>query len=287
MKVLFTLLVVSLLTCASSRAGPIPSVKVGSVLYSNVVVVEISSSSVMISHARGMASFNRRKLTQTEQEDLGLIDAPKSKAPEKIAEPESPRRRSAPAAFSSGTNDYPLVVAKLINVAARAQPLNVEEVENVLRRLPRFHWWMAAVAVWFYVLFSLAAVLVCFKAAHPAPVLGWVPFFQIFALYRAAKMSAVWFGLIILDVVLRLGLFAMTSSREVPGKVIMIFAFVFLAMALAHLLGVIIWAFKICRVRGKSPAVGILMLVPGVNFVTFLFLAFSEAANLKVVAAKI
>jgi hypothetical protein len=284
MKFLCTALAATVIACTACLGAAIPSVRIANITYSNVVVLEVSTSSVSISHSRGMASFNARRLAQDELEQLRLVDPP----PKPVAqEPARPRRVAVPAASSGATNDSQLAIARAIDVAARAQPFNMEQVVSFLWYLPPITWGDIGIGAAAYVVFCVCAALICFKAGRPAPLLVWLPFIQIFALYRAAKMSPVWFGLLLFDLLIRLGLFAVTSTRYVPERLILIFGFSFLGLAVIHGVGAILWCFKICRARGKSPLLGVSMFMPGVNVLTFLFLAFSRGPDVKVATAKL
>jgi hypothetical protein len=273
MKLLCTALAAIVIACTACLEAAIPSVRIANITYSNVVVLEVSTSSVSISHSRGMASFNSHRLAPDELEQLRLVDPPPKPV---VAEPARPKRVAVAPASAGETNDSQLAVAKAIDVAARAQPFNMEQVVSYLWYLPPLTWRHISAVAGAYVVFCVCVALICFKAGRPAPLLAWLPFIQIFALYRAAMMSPVWFGLLLFDLLIRLGLFAATSTRYVPERLILIFGFSFLGLAVIHVVGAVIWCFKICRARGKSPLLGVSMFMPGVNVLTFLFLAFSR-----------
>jgi hypothetical protein len=56
----------------------------------------------------------------------------------------------------------------------------------------------------------------------------------------------------------------------------------FLALlAVAVSVGWIIWCFKISSARGKSPLVGVMLLLPGLNVLALLYLAFSGGVERK------
>jgi hypothetical protein len=78
-------------------------------------------------------------------------------------------------------------------------------------------------------------------------VLVWVPLFQIFPMLRGAGMSPAWF----------IGYFIPVLNIVVQ----------------------IMWCFKIAKARQKSPLVGVLLLLPGLSLLAFLYLAFSDGVS--------
>jgi len=95
-----------------------------------------------------------------------------------------------------------------------------------------------------HLLFCYCCLLICQKAGQEPGMLIWLPILQVFPLLRAARMSAGW---------------AFASLLIVPG-----------------LIAPIVWCFKIAKARHKSPLIGFLLLLPLVNFFTFLYLAFAD-----------
>jgi hypothetical protein len=282
MKLARALLLVSLtawaVSLATFAAAPIPSVSVRLVTYSNVVVEEVSPTSVTVSHSRGIASFNRKKLTIEEQQGLGLIEKPITPAPKA----EAPRRRWASNAISVSTNDYPLSIAKTIELAARLQSINAGDLRPFVERLSASGRAALITPIIIYVMLCVCFGLICSKTGKPAPVLVWVPFFQIFALYRAAKMSPAWFGLLLFDLIARLAFFSFLYNRPVPVQVLVGFGFLFVVLTILHAIIWIVWCFKICLARGKSVLLGLCLLLPGLNLLALLYLAFSDAPDLKI-----
>ena len=102
-----------------------------------------------------------------------------------------------------------------------------------------------------YLFFCYCCWQICRKTSNRAGLLVWLPGFQMIPLLRAAGMSP-W---------LFLALF-------VPVVNVIIW---------------IVWCFRICRVRQKSPLLGIMMLLPVTNLMAFVYLTLSgygpEAEN--------
>lgn len=95
-----------------------------------------------------------------------------------------------------------------------------------------------------YLFYCYCCLLICQKAGYEPGLLIWVPIFQIIPLLRAARMSP-WLFL--------------TYVLIAPSLLINI-----------------VWCFKIARARGKSGVTGLLMLVPVLGVLPFLYLAFAD-----------
>ncbi len=109
-----------------------------------------------------------------------------------------------------------------------------------------------------HLLFSLVLASICRNAGVDKAALIWVPVLQLIPLFKAAQMSPWWF----------LGLF-------VP---------------LLNVVAIVMWSFGIAKACGKSAVVALLLLLPGVNLLALLYLAFSggaKAKSEKIVSSKI
>jgi hypothetical protein len=106
-----------------------------------------------------------------------------------------------------------------------------------------------AIVLGVYLFSCYCAMLICRKTGNEPGLLVWLPVFQIFPMLRAAGMSGWWF-----------------LAYFVP---------------LLNLLAQIVWSIKIAQARGKSVLVGILLLLPVVSLLAFMYLAFSGGAASK------
>jgi len=97
-----------------------------------------------------------------------------------------------------------------------------------------------------YLFNCYCCMLICRKAGSEPGMLVWLPGFQVFPLLRAAHMSSLW---------------AFASLFFVPG-----------------IIAGIVWCFRIADARGKSPFVGVCLLLPVLSLFAFLYLAFSDGA---------
>lgn len=99
-------------------------------------------------------------------------------------------------------------------------------------------------AICIYLLFCLAAVKICRKTTVRPGLWVWLPGFQWVSLLKAAGMPSWYFFLLLIPPI--------------------------------NLLVMIIWCFKICRMRQKSSTLGFLLLVPVINIFVYFYLALSE-----------
>lgn len=102
---------------------------------------------------------------------------------------------------------------------------------------------IAAGALVLYLFGCFCMKLICEKAGYQPGGLIWLPIFQMIPLFRAAGMSGWWL-----------------LACFIP---------------LLNLIAMILWSFKIVRVRGKSALVAIALLLPLLNLFAILYLAFS------------
>jgi hypothetical protein len=109
---------------------------------------------------------------------------------------------------------------------------------------PVLIWAVLLIGLLFHLFFSYCGRLICSKAGSEPSFLIWLPVLQIFPMFRAAGMSGWWF----------LGLFVPVLNLVVQ----------------------ILWCIKIVNVRGKHVIWAILLILPLVNLLAFLYLAFSS-----------
>ncbi|HEY0549959.1 MAG TPA: hypothetical protein VGF13_10185, partial [Verrucomicrobiae bacterium] len=216
----------------------IPRVSVSGVVYSNVVIESTSPKTVTFSHARGMASVNRLKLTLDERVALGLIPPP-------------------PTNSISSTNGFETNQVMGVNQLRKTLDAS-RDIEKQLRDAGVSLKAAGAGAVVLYLFFCFCLLMICSKANHPSPLLVFIPILQILPAYRAAKMSPFWFRLLMADVVFRVIVGVLTYTGHIgrlPQTVALVLLALMVVLTLIHLIGWIIWCFKICIAREKSPLV--------------------------------
>jgi hypothetical protein len=260
----------SVTNAASKKAdNVIPMISLNGVTYSNVVIESATMTTITFAHSRGVASVNPDKLTMGELRALGL------------AEPEPPPTTNVfaklPAAFGALTNRAEIEKAldrdRLKRAVTEPGGLEAYFKETGLS-------WKATAGVTLGIYLFLCFCLhkICRKVGRPSPLV-WIPFFQIFVIYRAAKMPPVWFALLVLDVCVRLIIVffvPMEDISKLPQFVVWGGIGWMILFTLIHVIGWIIWCFKICVVRGKSPAWGLFLLLPCTQVFVIMYLAFSK-----------
>jgi hypothetical protein len=110
-----------------------------------------------------------------------------------------------------------------------------------------------------YLFFCYCSLLICKNAGTEPGSLVWLPVLQMFPLLRAARMSAWWFLAFFLPVL--------------------------------NIVASVVWCLKIAEACGKSAVVGVLLLLPIVGPLTYLYLAFSgerdSAASMQPIKLKL
>jgi hypothetical protein len=217
--------------------------KVGAQTYRNVTVTTKSKEYIFILHAEGMSNIKVVDLSPEMRIKLGYVEPEKPKA-----------QTNGPAAWTKQTLarlDTPKVQEMKQQVI---QTWNSERAEKAREQVEKLREWSRSQtpAVTFealgaifliYIFFSHCCSLICQKTGNPGGVLVWLPVFKLLPLLRAGGMSRWWF-------------------------------LAFLVPALNLVVAIILWV-KIAQACGKSVLVGILMLLPIINVIAFLYLAFS------------
>lgn len=98
-----------------------------------------------------------------------------------------------------------------------------------------------------YLFFCYCCRLICRKVGQKSVALVWLPLFKQIPLLRAAGMNRGWF-----------------LTNLIPPVFVIVY---------------IVWCFKIARARGKSPFVGLLLLLPVLNVFAFLYLALADSVS--------
>jgi hypothetical protein len=215
--------------------------RIGTRTYTNVTVTTKARTYIFILHAGGMASIKVGELPADLQQQLGYVIA---------------------AAPKSMTNTAAVWVTKEIAKMDTPQIKNLrKQVEQKWRepvaRLsalgligPKPNWTVLGIAMVIcllvYLFYGYCCTLICRKAGRLPGVFAWLPVLQLIPLLRAARMSGWWF-----------------LACFVP---------------VLNLVPVILWPFKIAKVRGMSVWIGVLLLLPVTNLFAFLYLAFSSGA---------
>ena len=225
-----------------------PTLKVGSVTFSNVTITGKTPTHVSFNHERGFATLKLSHLDTNLLMQLGY---------QMRAEP--PRSAPATSTNSTGTNQVEAVnppvkgleMPRQFHLDPRLLEMQrrwTEQGRDLWQKTERRWLWAGgAVLVLLYLGFCYCVLLICEKAGYNSGPLAWLPLLNWIPLLRAAGMSA-WMLLL--------------YPIPIVGLIV-------------HL----VWCLKICRVRGKSHWLGLLLYLPATNVLTFLYLAFSDAST--------
>jgi hypothetical protein len=220
---------------AEARPEFFPTLKAGSVTYTNVKVLNKAKSDLFVQHAGGMASIKVKELDKSTQLQLGytLVDPSPTNAPARVP------------------------TLKDIELDPQFEELYeqvVWESREALKQFPPEVTYGALGALFLvYLFYCYCCRLICRKVGQKAVALVWLPLFKIIPLLRAAGMNRGWF-----------------LTLLIPPVFVIVF---------------IVWCFKIARARGKSPIVGLFLLLPVLNVLGFLYLALSDTVSAAEAAA--
>ena len=231
--------------------------------YYKVTVTSKTPTHVFISHSKGFANIKVESLSDEVKAQLGY----------KVAKVEDKSQ-----AQLGGLEQIPLDPE-----TAAARDKLFEDLKTQFSGLERNVLYGAGGALFVLYLFGcLCCKLICEKAGFKAGLMAWIPGFQMLALFKAARMGTYWFLLFISPLATPLAVKPIIENFG-PEFLVLLFS---IPSALSMIASVI-WCFKICIARGITAAAGILLLLPGLNLLTFLYLAFSAGnANLPVTMSK-
>jgi len=215
---------------AEARPDTYPTLKAGSVTYTNVKVLNKAKYDLFVQHAGGMASIKVKELDKSTQLQLGytLVEPPPTNAPARV-----------------------VPALQDIEIDPRFEELYeqaVWESQEVLSQFkPEVVYGAMGALFLVYLFYCYCCRLICRKVGQNAVALVWLPLFKQIPLLRAAGMNRGWF-----------------LTNLIPPVFVIVY---------------IVWCFKIARARGKSPFVGLLLLLPVFNVFAFLYLALSDTVS--------
>jgi hypothetical protein len=218
-----------------------PVLRIGTRTYTNVTVTTKAKSYIFLLYDGGMTSIRTADLPPEVRQRLGYGLAGSGKA-----------TTNAAAVWAK----HEIAKVAVPQVKELGKQLEREWVKRRVNRLswlgltgPTLNYALIGVGLFIYLFYCYCLMLICRKTGNPAGILIWVPVLQLFPMLRAAGMSGWWF-----------------LAYWVP---------------VLNLVPVILWPLRIARARGKSIWVGILLLLPVTNVLTFLYLAFSNGVPPK------
>ena len=145
--------------------------------------------------------------------------------------------------------EQPLVRALEKRLAPAGTPPGREDLRGLIRLHRATVWGFCSGVFFFYVLFCLCCKQICRRAGGNPGLIIWLPIANLAPLFRAAGLSA-WWGLACL----------------VPGL---------------NVAALVLWSIKIAPALGKGIKTTIFLLLPGFNFLAFVYLAFGAIPAVK------
>jgi hypothetical protein len=214
----------------------LPTLKIGTDVFTNVTVYQMNATDIFLKHSRG---FGNAKINTLDDETLVLLGL-KEKKPAKPVKPaiESP----VSTAQAEAAVEQVKTALSTVNLTIPSEELVREQIARVTAN-PQLVYGILGGLVFVYLLYCLCLRSVCVNAGSTPGLLIWLPALQMFPLLRAAQMPAWWFLVFCL-----------------PGLNIF-----------AHLL----WCARITRACGKGFFAALMLFLPGTNILALLYLAFS------------
>jgi len=256
--VLAVLLVSFLIRSAFAVEETFPTLQVGTHVYTNVTITTKAKNYIFIHHSTGMENIKVGDLPEEMRTELGYI-------------PEVPKTQKAANWAKGKMADLHLGV---VNPEELRDPKKWQEQSAIVLDKARSldHKLCGAIlggVLLIYFFFCYCCAQICQKAGAQSAVLIWFPVVKVVALLRAARMSASWFFVYVFM------LAAPSLGFIMPPAWFLGYLVLGCILSVLAIFGSIIWCFKIARARGKSPLVGFCLLLPVINFFTFLYLTFS------------
>ena len=214
----------------------LPSLKIGTDVFTNVTVYQITATDIFVKHGRGFGNAKISNLDDPTLELLGL------KTAKKVERTRTGDTNSNSAVMAAAMDKFKSSLAardvELTPEAAAA----LEAIAKFKPTAQMLYGTLAALVIG-YLFSCLCLQKVCVNAGSIPGALVWLPVLQIFPLLRAARIPAWWF----------------------------IICFIPVLNILLHVL----WSIRIVKACGKGGLVTLMLLLPLTNVLAILYLAFS------------
>jgi hypothetical protein len=235
------------------------SLTIGELVYTNVWVHRQTNFNVLIRHAGGIHTIKLTDLPKAELDALrpqlgDLANIKEDKEPELVSRFKEMQESDMSAVYRVQFEEQ----------FKRAEELFMTLLLPIIGGLVLLHFISS------FFIYSL-----CKKTNTKPGFEVWLPFVNQTALLRAAGLPGVWALLGFMAPLIPVAVFTaqLLPPASVAGLVVVgISALFWIASGIVW----IAWCFKICIARQKSGWLGILLLIPGVNVLTFTYLAFAD-----------
>jgi hypothetical protein len=270
----------------------LPEYTVGTNTYSNVVITATSGDRVLVEYPLGMAAVKIDDLTFAQQEQLlqaGLITGSHAQSLERTINKRDAAKRRAEAKAARGPLEQPelslesaqeqsmadLFVATF-KYQAEANNVELELEPWIETHGKRIVYGVFGVAAFFLLLKAILYFRICKKATGSGSPLVFLPVLHWLPLFRAAGMNGAW---------LLIPLCACSAMFLPPTN---LHQFTWAPMAWLAFTGVLwfaaaivylIWCVRICRAVDCSGWLAIFLLLPVLDYLALLILAFSNGGG--------
>jgi hypothetical protein len=221
------------------------TLEVGSHVYKNVTVTTKAKNYIFIYHSTGMENIRVSDLPEEIRTQLGYV-------------PEVTKSQKASDWAKGKMAD--LHIGNVKAEELRDPKKLREQTAIVLEKVRSLDHKMCGAflggALLIYFFYCYCCAQICQKARAQSAVLVWFPVLKVLALLRAARMSPVWFVFYVFGIVAPF--FAPFMPPPFGLDCLLICVFV---LNLVLFIGTVIWCLKIARARGKSPGVGVCLLL--------------------------
>ena len=216
----------------------LPTLKIGTDVFTNVTVYQMTATDIFIRHGRG---FGNAKINTLDDDTLVLLGL-KEKKPEKSVT-ESPVSSALSSVQAEAAVEQVKTALATVNL-----PVSSEEIEMVKGQIARITadrqllYGILGGVAFAYLLYCLCLRNVCVNAGSKPGLLIWLPILQSFPLLRAAKMPAWWFLIFCVPVL--------------------------------NILAYLLWCARITRACGKGFFSALMLFLPLTNILALLYLSF-------------
>ncbi len=235
------------------------SLTIGSLSYTNVWVHRQTNFNILIRHQGGIDTIKLTDLPQSELDELRpqlgeLANIKEEKEPQLVSRFKEIHESEMSEAYQAQMEE------RLKEIMPMVQALILPAI---------------GVLILLHLVSSFFIFMICKKTQTKAGIEVWLPLVNQTALLRAAGLPGVWALLGFMAPLIPAAVFSaqLLPPASLPGLVVVGISLMF---SVASGVVWLTWCFKICIARQKSGWLGILLLIPGVNLVTFTYLAFAD-----------
>jgi hypothetical protein len=216
-----------------------PLLQIGTITYTNVTVTTKARKYVFVLHSTGMANIRVADLPPDVKRALGYDDLEKKEEQKKAVV-------STWAKQTLARLETPKVLAMERDFQIRLQGHTPEQIKAMIPARRNGIIMALGALLLIYLVSSYCWMLICKKSGNEPGFVIWLPLLQVFPILRTARMSPLWFIIMLIPVI-----------NFVP---------------------LVLLCFRVAKERHKTPFVGFFLAFPATSLFVFFYLAFSGGA---------